>query len=623
MLLTNEEKLQRYREDKTDIVFGIKWFEKHQSKLLLLLNAPIVKYWFRWTMRIRSYDCPSGTKITNIKPNSYSWGDKYIKKGKRVFLERTTDFRTHDKYSKRLYFAFKPLWYTMHALDWAMLDRVEALTKLSFGFSTLTVYPDASPETTSVDGRVSRSPVDEVWATIRAGAGNGFSDSATQEQSPSIGSNGTTDHWEVLRRNIYLFDTSALTAGATISGAVFSTRGYNKADNLGIAPTLAMVASTPASNTALANADFSQLGSTRQADTDITYSGYSTTGYNDWTMNATGLGNISKTGVSKFGVRFGFDADNTTPTWANGTNSYFGTNFADQTGNTSDPKLVVTYTASTNYPMAAAVGAFTLTGNVILLHIGRKILMAVGAFTLTGINTLLHLGRKMISSVGAFTLTGQNILFKLGKGMQIVVGEFVLTGQNILFHIAVSIKNEVGSFALTGYDALLRKGKTMVVLVGNFALTGYDVIFHNGKRIVMALGEFTLTGYDTILSVGKKMIASLGQFTLTGQTVLLKVGRKIVASVGVFVLTGKSTVLTYGRSIILVVGEFTLTGQSAIFHLGRRMVASVGSFIITFNIFTILVNGVSNLWTAVAKHAADTPENIAKHISTWVNKLKS
>ena len=105
------------------------------------------------------------------------------------------------------------------------------------------------------------------------------------------------------------------------------------------------MSSTPASNDNLVNADKSQVGTTdfgRSAQQDTLTAG----AYNDITLNANGLTNISKTGISKFGGVFGFDFDNTTTglTWASGVFQAVSTAFADTAGTTNDPKLVITYT---------------------------------------------------------------------------------------------------------------------------------------------------------------------------------------------------------------------------------------------------------------------------------------
>ena len=65
---------------------------------------------------------------------------------------------------------------------------------------------------------------------------------------------------------------------------------------------------------------------------------------NDFTFDATGRGNVSKTSNSKFGVRnANYDVANSAPTWASlGYQSTFGCYMSEDA--TNKPKLVVTYT---------------------------------------------------------------------------------------------------------------------------------------------------------------------------------------------------------------------------------------------------------------------------------------
>jgi hypothetical protein len=139
-----------------------------------------------------------------------------------------------------------------------------------------------------------------------------------------------------------LFDTSLLTSSANISSAVFSVYGTDKANGLG-SPDYDVVASTPASNTTLAAADYGQLGTTVFAS--VAYASYDTAGYNGFSLDTNGIANVSKTGVSKFGARLSWDTDGSFGgSWGSAQGTRFNSNTADATGTTNDPKLVVTYT---------------------------------------------------------------------------------------------------------------------------------------------------------------------------------------------------------------------------------------------------------------------------------------
>ncbi|MFH1820642.1 MAG: hypothetical protein ABH805_01905, partial [Candidatus Nealsonbacteria bacterium] len=107
---------------------------------------------------------------------------------------------------------------------------------------------------------------------------------------------------------------------------------------------------TPNSNTALVTSDYAQTGGNTPTAlaTAITYIGWNTAGYNDWTFNASGIAAIDVLGVSKFSVRnANYDAASSTPSWGAGSSS-FSAYYADQTGTAQDPKLVVTYSPTSS-----------------------------------------------------------------------------------------------------------------------------------------------------------------------------------------------------------------------------------------------------------------------------------
>jgi hypothetical protein len=327
-------------------LFDKGWFRERQRILLWLLNAPLIKIWFRYVLRIRKFDCPIKTKITSIAPNNFSFGDRVILKDGKLIRERTTDFRTHNKFSKRLYFAFLPIWYLCHAWDIFIANNFKPAWNL--GFDTLTVYPDASSGATTVDGYINRIGVDQTWADIIAGSGTNVL--VTGDLVVRITASGTTNQWAELYRNILTFDTSALTADATISAAVLSIYGWSKLDNLSITPDCDIYTATPAANNNLATSDYGQIGTTSQTGSPITYAGWDDAGYNAFTFNATGRGNVSKTGISKFGWRnANYDVAASPPAWTSVAVSRLSGRSVDTGGAGEDPKLVITYTTSHAY----------------------------------------------------------------------------------------------------------------------------------------------------------------------------------------------------------------------------------------------------------------------------------
>lgn len=319
-------------------VFSDAWFKKHQKRLLKLAKSRIGRIIFRISKDDLSFD----KEIVKISPRSFHWIDKIDENG----IHLCVDIRPHHKFAKRLFYTFKPFWYVLHFIDWVCSFSPFPQLRLNFGFDTLTAYPVAGANS-PVDGWVVHdSFFGDTFANIRGGAGIDSNVTDANFRIADITAYedlfGPGDWFEIIR-SIFLFDTNEVISGSTINSATFSVYGLAKDNGVGDLD-LSLIGSTPASNDDLVNADYSQLGSTRYAS-DISYASYSTSGYNDFTLNATGRSNIVAEGITKLGVRIANDLDNSEPTWADFfAASSFSAYYADETGISKDPKLVVNYT---------------------------------------------------------------------------------------------------------------------------------------------------------------------------------------------------------------------------------------------------------------------------------------
>jgi len=224
-----------------------------------------------------------------------------------------------------------------------------------FRASTATFHPDADPETSSVDGYIYTYDTDGVtWATITAGITNGFASSGSASYSGfRISSDSNTDKWDYLYRGIISFDTRGLPDDAVIVSATLSLHGgAGKKDELSITPNINIYAVTLTDDTDIELSQASMetiwdsFGSTAYCDTSITYANWDDTGWNDFTLNASGLAAISATGNIRFGVRnVNYDVDAQAPSWSWGASDddshiYFWT--ADWSAALA-PKLTVVY----------------------------------------------------------------------------------------------------------------------------------------------------------------------------------------------------------------------------------------------------------------------------------------
>lgn len=321
---------------KDIIVFSNEWFDEHQSSLLKFANTRFGRYILR--INGKRSDVKKN-RIIKIQPHAITWLENNQYK---------TEFRTHAKFSKRLYHAFKPLWHLIHLWDMQIANRLDY--SLNLGFDTLTAYPDASVETDTMDGYVYNFVSGgDTWAAIHDATSGTSKSNSSPLLSVSIHTNFAPVNWGRIDRSYVLFNTSSIGSSPTINSATLSLYGDSTSSNSFSYSTFAInvYSSTPISNTSISLADYNKnkFGTT-EFSTSKNYSSWSTTGYNEFTFNASGLSSISSTSISKYGLREAtFDVPNTTPTWESGSRIVrFLAKSSDNSGTSFDPKLVVTYT---------------------------------------------------------------------------------------------------------------------------------------------------------------------------------------------------------------------------------------------------------------------------------------
>lgn len=205
-----------------------------------------------------------------------------------------------------------------------------------------TFNPDASPESTSVDGWARLNLAGQTWANLRDGSGNGSADSGASGQIMTrTAADSSSNQWNNITRAFFFFDTSSLTASVSVSAADFEVYVTLTVDDFG-GSQVALTDAILASNTAIANSDYEgTVNATTQQATNQNYSSLSTSAYNTFSLNATGISNVNTTGISKFGMRSENDRANSAPTWgASNVMRHVG----DYADGSNKPKLTVTYT---------------------------------------------------------------------------------------------------------------------------------------------------------------------------------------------------------------------------------------------------------------------------------------
>ena len=313
--------------------FNNEWFKKHQRTLLWFLNTKIIRSATRFMLRINGERSEvKNQDIIRIEPHCITWN---------VSDHKATEFRTHWKFSKRIYYSLEPIWWLLHCWDLLFADRW--FPQLSFGLGTLTVSPDADPETTTCDGFTGASTL-AVWSVKRTQNGTFADPTSNSQWCAAAFESYRTDMWDSLYRGCFLYDTSSLSVLAIInfSRTRFFAAGQNTFTN-GNSPTYGLYSSNPASNTNLVAADHTSYGSVLLSqDIFPTSFGYS----NKYlTLNSSGIAAISKTSITKLAIRENvYDVGTATPTWTPSQDYYgFACYYADSAGTSNDPYLYIVY----------------------------------------------------------------------------------------------------------------------------------------------------------------------------------------------------------------------------------------------------------------------------------------
>ncbi|MBA7607386.1 hypothetical protein ES703_14545 [subsurface metagenome] len=208
-----------------------------------------------------------------------------------------------------------------------------------------TFYPDAHEEVSSVDGFVMRTGSGS-WGSVRDGAGTDSGDDVETGHIWWIRSTINSNWYEIIR-TIFLFNTGNLPDDCKIISAILSIYGTDKYETGAWGCAGGVFESAPANNISLGNGDYNALLTTLLSN-KIALGDWNPAGYNDFILNEVGLSKISKTGITKLGIReANYDAPNSPPSWKESKIDRV-TGYFSEGGTGYKPKLVVTYSIPVN-----------------------------------------------------------------------------------------------------------------------------------------------------------------------------------------------------------------------------------------------------------------------------------
>ena len=336
------------------INFNKQFFEKHQKALLFCAN----KWYLKWLLGLnrlpKDLKNKKIEKIEKIDVASIHW--KFGKKMKMACF-------TRPRFAEALAFNLSPFCYfksyQTNKFQWRFSPAGLAFGLL-FGYfggvglmgTTTNYYAGAG------DGRIVKKtdghPSQANWDTTHdatTGTTVNYTGGAW-ELSIRIEIEGASNYTRIERAFIPC-DTSGLEDTVIISAAVlklyieyinddYNGDGYDY---------IAVVQTDQPNSTELTTADYNNCGATDNPDkgsADVDISGINTSAYNDFTLNATGRGWISKVGTTMLGVREGHDIEDSFPGDPGETDKYSRVyaDASETTGTDKDPYLEVTYTPS-------------------------------------------------------------------------------------------------------------------------------------------------------------------------------------------------------------------------------------------------------------------------------------
>jgi hypothetical protein len=205
--------------------------------------------------------------------------------------------------------------------------------------------PDANPETSSVDGYMTREVDNQSWTSIRSGAGTAANDSSTTLYM-IIEAGKNNDEFGLMRRIKLVFDTSSIGAGYYIDSADLKYTPSIILSNA-FSSSIAITSATTVSDTSLSASDYNiaSFGSTRLAS-DVLVSSMTAGVEVSAALNAAGISNIDLEGKSRFALRLDHDVDDVQPAWSS--NASTDLRFYSSDNGADEPQLDITYFEETN-----------------------------------------------------------------------------------------------------------------------------------------------------------------------------------------------------------------------------------------------------------------------------------
>ena len=171
------------------------------------------------------------------------------------------------------------------------------------------------------------------------------------------------------------------------------------------------------------------------------------------------------------------------------------------------------------FTLEAATGSYSTAGQSAGLKRQLQMAAAVGAFALTGVAAGLSLTVKLQAASGSYSLSGQAAQLTAQRELGGVSGEYALSGAQAGLLRGLLLQVDTGSYALTGAAAEFSVINSLPAATGAYALTGEPVDLLRGLRFGVDAGAYSLGGVAADLTHdtgGYTLEVATGVYTLTG-----------------------------------------------------------------------------------------------------------
>ena len=196
---------------------------------------------------------------------------------------------------------------------------------------------------------------DSSWQTMRNAAGDSVrTDAGTTYDPIRLLATTTSNEYNENRRGVFLFNTSTIPDDAIIGSSDFAVCGAGgKATALG-SPDIVLVGFSYIAGTAISEELYNNFNTNRLA-TDIPIGSWSTTNWNNWTLNTEGKNYINKTGATPLMLMNSWDYSNSSTgiTWSSANKTTILWRDRSTSITTNIPTLTVVYSLPDTTPPAS------------------------------------------------------------------------------------------------------------------------------------------------------------------------------------------------------------------------------------------------------------------------------